>query len=87
MNCYHCGGNHTRKHGKTGNGKQRYKCGECGRSFREDPCAPGYPETAKERILRAYQERVSLRGLTRMFGVSRNTVTQWLKKKPEACPP
>ncbi|MBK7543542.1 MAG: hypothetical protein IPP10_17565 [Candidatus Competibacteraceae bacterium] len=38
-------------------------------------------------MLRAYQERTSLRGLTRMFGVSRNTVAKWLKKKPKACRP
>lgn len=80
MNCYHCGGEQTRKHGKTGNGKQRYWCGACGRSFRESPDVPG--SAAKEQILRAYQERASLRGLTRIFGVSRNTVTQWLKKSP-----
>ena len=34
MNCYHCGSGRTRKHGKTGNGKQRqiertYQAGEC----------------------------------------------------------
>jgi transposase len=34
-------------------------------------------------ILRAYDERSSLRGLTRTFGVSRNTVTSWLKKREE----
>jgi len=34
--------------------------------------------------LRAYDERSSLRGLTRTFGVSRNTVTSWLKKREEA---
>ena len=85
MNCYHCGSEQTRKHGRTGNGKQRYRCSGCGRSFRENPGAVGYPETAKAQILRAYQERTSLRGLTRIFGVSRNTVVKWLKKKPEAC--
>ncbi|MBK7543021.1 MAG: hypothetical protein IPP10_15280 [Candidatus Competibacteraceae bacterium] len=37
--------------------------------------------------MRAYQERASLRGLTRIFGVSRNTVAKWLKKKPEVCRP
>ena len=84
MNCYHCGSTQTRKHGKTRNGKQRYWCGGCGRSFREDPDAPGYTETAKAQILRAYQERTSLRGLTRIFGVSRNTVSAWLKKSPES---
>lgn len=87
MNCYHCGSEQTHKHGKTGNGKQRYQCGECGRSFREDPKVAGYPPAAKEQILRAYQERTSLRGLTRIFGVSRNTVAKWLKKKPAACRP
>ena len=80
MNCYHCGSEQTRKHGKKGNGKQRYRCSMCGRSFREHPEGSGYTETAKERILRAYQERASLRGLTRIFGVSRNTVSKWLKK-------
>ena len=39
-----------------------------------------YSETRKEEILRAYEERTSLRGLTRIFGVSRQTVTSWLKK-------
>lgn len=73
----------TRKHGKTGNGKQRYKCRTCGRSFRENPGALGYTEGEKEQILRAYWERASLRGLTRIFGVSRNTVSAWLKKSPE----
>ena len=41
-----------------------------------------YSEAERETILRAYQERSSLRGLSRTFGVSRNTVTAWLKKKP-----
>jgi len=31
--------------------------------------------------LRAYDERSSLRGLSRTFGVSRHTVTAWLKKR------
>ncbi|MBK8183269.1 MAG: IS1 family transposase [Candidatus Competibacteraceae bacterium] len=84
MNCYHCGSERTRKHGKTRNGKQRYQCRACGRSFREQPEAPGYTDAAKAQILRAYQERTSLRGLTRIFGVSRNTVSKWLKKSPES---
>ena len=83
MNCYHGGSEQTRKDGKTRNGKQRYGCGGCGGSVREDPDAPGYTETANAQIRRAYQERTSLRALTRIFGVSRNTVSAWLKKSPE----
>ena len=38
-------------------------------------------ELRREEILHAYQERSSLRGLTRTFGVSRTTVSTWIKKK------
>ena len=35
---------------------------------------------SREEILRAYEERSSLRGLERTFGVSRTTVITWIKK-------
>ena len=82
ISCYHCQGTQLVKHGRTRNGKQRYKCKDCGRSSREQPQPPGYTEQQREQILRAYEERSSLRGLTRTFGVARNTVSTWLKKKP-----
>ena len=49
----------------------------------EDFVAASYLELAdrREEILHAYQERSSLRGLTRTFGVSRTTVSSWIKKK------
>ena len=80
MKCYHCGSDKVHKHGKTSNDKQRFKCRACGRSLRENPQAKGYDDKRKDEILRAYHERASLRGLTRVFGVSRNTVSSWLKK-------
>lgn len=80
MKCYHCGSERVVKSGKTRNGKQRFQCRECARSLRENPQSQGYTEGRKEEILRAYEERSSLRGLTRIFGVSRQTVTAWLKK-------
>ena len=48
---------------------------------RDNPQPKGYTPEQREQILRAYQERSSLRGLTRTFGVARNTVTVWLKEK------
>ena len=44
----------------------------------------GYTPEERERILRAYHERSSLRRLTRTFRVARNTVSTWLKKVPDA---
>jgi transposase-like protein len=43
----------------------------------------GYSEEEKEKILRAYRERGSKRAISRIFGISRNTLTRWLKKRDE----
>jgi transposase-like protein len=78
--CRHCGSTDIVRNGLTNNGKQRYLCNDCGRRSRDNPQPNGYTEAERERILRAYHERSSLRGLSRTFGVARNTVTSWLKK-------
>ncbi|HEY0321731.1 MAG TPA: IS1 family transposase [Pyrinomonadaceae bacterium] len=84
ITCRHCGSTEITRHGLTNNGKQRFLCRDCGRYSRENPQPNGYTEQARQIILRAYEERSSLRGLSRTFGVSRNTVTSWLKKSEEA---
>ena len=63
--------------------KQRCLCHACGRRrSRQDPSPNGYTEERKEEILRAYQERWSLRGLRRTFGVlSPTTVISRLKER------
>lgn len=71
-----------RKNGLAPNGKQRYHCRSCGRTRRSSPEQGAYSDAKKAEILRAFQERTSLRGLTRIFGVSRQTVTAWLTKSP-----
>ena len=66
--------------GRTSNGKQRFLCRACGRCLRAQRSTNAYSPERQAEILRAYHERTSLRGLTRIFGVSRNTVNAWLKK-------
>ena len=46
----------------------------------------GYSPEQKETILRAYRERMSLRGIQRVFGVWRTTVLRWLKQLIERLP-
>jgi len=86
LKCSHCGSQHLVRDGFTPNAKQRYWCHHCNRSSRDDPQPRGYSEAAKEQILAAYEERSSLRGLERVFGVSRKTVSGWLKKKRPRSP-
>ena len=85
--CYHCGSDDVVKNGfAPNNGKQKYLCHACGRQSRQDPSPNGYTQERKEEILRAYhqEERSSLRGLRRPFGVSPTTVIGWLQKRERA---
>ena len=81
LHCPHCGSEALVHDGHAPNGKQKYCCHACGRRSRENPMPNTYPEARREEILHAYQERSSLRGLTRTFGVSRAIVSSWIKKK------
>ena len=79
VSCYHCGSIDLIRFGSQ-NGRQRYKCKGCGKTSRENK---GSNEERKAEILAAYHERGSLRAMTRIFGVNRNTVLAWLKKSRE----
>jgi transposase-like protein len=85
LTCPHCGSPDIVKNGHAPNGKQKYRCRACQRQSREKPTPHVTPEERREEILRAYQERSSLRGLARTFKVSHNTVAAWIKKKLRAC--
>ena len=78
--CPYCGSDKIIRNGHAPNGKQKYLCHKCNRQSRENPTPNVYSEEKKEEILRAYEERSSLRGLGRVFGVSRPAVIKWLKK-------
>ncbi len=87
LTCPHCGSDHLVRNGRASNGKQRYICRACGRRSRENPSPNGYTDERRSEILKALHERSSLRGIARTFGVSRNTVTSWMKKKTTSSQP
>ncbi len=84
--CPNCNSDKLVRNGRAPNEKQRYFCRECKRSSRENPAPRGYSDERKEEILRAYEERSSLRGLERTFKVSRYTVAKWIKKSSRIAP-
>ena len=77
--CYHCGSADIIRFGFQNN-RQRYKCHACSKTSCANKGSNAYDETLKVQILAAYHERGSMRAMTRIFGVSRNTVLAWLKK-------
>src|SRR5438552_18073836 len=84
VHCPHCGSEDLVRNGRAPNGKQKYRCRACKRQSRDHPTPHAYPEERREEILRAYEERRSLRGLERTFGVSRTSVISWIKKGSKA---
>ena len=79
--CRHCGSERLRKNGHAGNGAQRARCLECGRTFILEPKGPRYDQKFKDQVLAAYQDRMSIRGITRAFGVCYQTVMVWVGEK------
>ena len=79
--CRHCGSERIRKNGHTVGGAQRAKCLECERTLVLAPKGPRYSPAFKEQVLAAYQDRMSLRGIKRTFGVCYQTVMAWLGEK------
>ena len=80
--CPTCANTNTRLFGHQ-SGKQRYRCRDCQKTSRDNPAPRETDPRRKAQILAAYHERMSMRGLARTFGVSRSTVSKWLKKSDE----
>ena len=68
--CPECGKTKTKKNGHIHNGKQNNRCKECGRQFVNDPKQKIITEEEKERIRKLLLERIPLRGICRVMGVS-----------------
>jgi transposase-like protein len=79
--CRCCQSERLIKDGWSAQGKQRYRCRSCGRRSCESPMAIGLSTEKEAQILAALNERMSLRGIARTFKVSRNTITDLLKKR------
>jgi len=84
-NCPECESDNIIKNGKDYKGDQKFHCHTCGAYGTLDATGRYTPER-KEEILRAYQERPSMRGISRIFGVARQTLADWLKEKAKTLP-
>jgi len=68
--CPTCGSGRNKKNGHIHNGKQNYRCKDCGRQFVADCEFKTIGEEIKALIKKALLERNSLRGICRIFQVS-----------------
>lgn len=77
--CRKCGSANLVKNGSNAVGNSKSKCKDCGFSGVLQTKTPD--KSTKEKIAKAYQERSSLRGVGRIFGVSHQSALNWTKKK------
>ena len=84
--CATCASPSIVKSGHNSCGTQQYLCQACGAHRVLAAKSPAIEAERQAMILRAVEvERLSLRAAERVFGVARQTIAKWLKKKPKAC--
>ena len=84
--CRKCQSNDLVKNGTNASGSSQYHCKTCG-AYGVLELKERSTEEKKELIIKVYQERSSMRGIERTFGVSRQTLSAWLKEKANDLPP
>jgi len=83
--CPKCGSTDMVKNGHDYKGAQKYHCKTC-RAYGTLDAQVGHSEAEKAQVRRAVLERLSLRALERVFGLSRRTVARWLVHWATALP-
>ena len=84
--CPDCGSLDLVKNGHDYKGDQKYHCKACNR-YGTLQAQRGYDQPTRSQVKRAVLERVSLRGIERIFGMSRHTVATWLVDWGQHLPP
>ena len=80
--CRSCGSTNIKKNGFNVNGNQQYYCKDC-KSYKVLKPKWDYTEERQAEIIRAYHERASMRGVSRVFRISPATLARWLKKQAQ----
>lgn len=83
--CGACKSIHIIKNGTNRYGNPQYHCKDCG-TYRVIEPKIVYSQAEKQTILQACQERSSLRGVQRVFGVARQIVARWVKMHVQRLP-
>jgi len=83
--CRNCGSENIVKNGLDYKKSQKFRCNDC-KCYGTVELTNGYSFEKKVEILKAYQERSSMRGIQRVFGVALTTLARWLTKFGDCLP-
>ena len=78
--CRHCGSDDLVKNGHSENGKQRYRCNNCKKSFQTEYRYNAWQPGVKDQIETQTLNSSGVRDIGRNLKISKNTVISELKK-------
>ena len=81
LRCPACSSKKVVKNGHIHNGKQRYKCKDCGRQFIYGATNKRISDDTKRRIDKLLLERLSLAGIARVEDVSETWLQAYVNQK------
>ena len=81
--CPVCQSNHIVRNGKIHNGKQNFKCRDCGRQFVENPQQKLIALNTKDLIDKLLLEKIPLAGIARVTCVSEPWLQKYVNTKYE----
>ena len=84
--CPSCNSEQIVKNGKIHNGKQNYKCRDCGRQFVENPQNKIIHQETKNLIDKLLLEKIPLAGIARVTDVSEPWLQNYVNNKYESIP-
>lgn len=84
--CTGCESPNIVRNGHDYKGSQKYHCKDCGR-YGTLNAQRGYDAPMQKQVKRGVLERLSLRGLERLFSLSRRTILRWLTGWIDELPP
>jgi transposase-like protein len=85
-NCPVCQSSHVVKNGRIHNGKQNFKCRECGRQFVPDPQNKIIDQATKTLIDKLLLEKIPLAGIARVADVSEPWLQSYVNEKYQNVP-
>lgn len=79
LRCKHCGNDGKVKNGRP-NGKQRYKCKECGRNYVSGDSREKYSVDKKLKVVCMYLEGIGIRSIERLEGMPNPLIIKWIRR-------
>lgn len=77
--CKHCGGEKGVKNGYV-LGKQRWKCKDCGKTYRPGDLRERYSNEKRLRCIKWYLEGAGIMSIERVEGVPNPLIIKWIRK-------